>query len=131
MDVSVADLLATARVVSLPLARRFRGLETREAVLLRGPSGWTEFSPFVEYDDAEAVAWLRAAVDFGWNESAPGLRDTVRVNATMPAVDAADVPAVLARFPGCRTVKVKVAERGQSLDDDLARVAAVRRELGD
>jgi len=131
MDVSVADLLATARVVSLPLARRFRGLETREAVLLRGPSGWTEFSPFVEYDDAEAVAWLRAAVDFGWNESDLGLRDTVRVNATMPAVDAADVPAVLARFPGCRTVKVKVAERGQSLDDDLARVAAVRRELGD
>jgi O-succinylbenzoate synthase len=54
----------------------------------------------------------------------------VRVNATVPAIPAAAVPALLARFPGVRTAKVKVAERGQSLADDLERVAAVRAVLG-
>ena len=36
------------------------------------------------------------------------------------------MPDVLARFPGARTAKVKVAESGQSLADDVARVNAVR-----
>lgn len=130
MHPTLDDLLATARVVSLPLVSRFRGVEVREALLLEGPEGWTEFSPFTEYDDREASAWLAAAIDFGWNPAPPALRDTIRVNATMPAVTAAEVPAVLARFPGCRTVKIKVAEPGQSLADDAARVAAVRAALG-
>ncbi|WP_309137834.1 enolase C-terminal domain-like protein, partial [Escherichia coli] len=34
---------------------------------------------------------------------------------------------VLARYPGVSTFKIKVAEKGQSLDDDLRRVAAVRQ----
>lgn len=33
---------------------------------------------------------------------------------------------MLARYPGARTAKVKVAEGGQTLDDDVARVRAVR-----
>jgi O-succinylbenzoate synthase len=119
-------------VVSLPLNTRFRGIETREALLLRGPAGWTEFSPFVEYGDAEAAAWLAAAIDFGWRE--PQLRDgaptRIHVNATLPAVSADAVAGVLERFPGCRTVKVKVAEAGQSLADDVARIAAAREFLG-
>jgi O-succinylbenzoate synthase len=52
------------------------------------------------------------------------------VNATVPAVEAARVPEVLARFPGCRTAKVKVADPGQALADDVARVRAVREALG-
>jgi O-succinylbenzoate synthase len=40
------------------------------------------------------------------------------------------VAEILDRFPGCRTVKVKVAEPGQQLADDVARVAEVRRYLG-
>jgi|JI10StandDraft_1071094.scaffolds.fasta_scaffold441744_2 O-succinylbenzoate synthase len=130
MRPTVTDLLATAHVVSLPLTSRFRGIDVREAMLIEGPEGWTEFSPFTEYGDTEASAWLAAAIDFGWNPAPPALRDTIRVNATMPAVTADDVPAVLARFPGCRTVKIKVAEPGQSLADDTARVAAVRAALG-
>ncbi len=55
---------------------------------------------------------------------------SVRVNATVPAIPAAAVPALLARFPGVRTAKVKVAERGQSLADYLERVGAVRDALG-
>ena len=68
---SVAELLDGARVVALPLVTRFRGIEVREAMLLRGPNGWTEFSPFLEYDDAESSAWLAAAIDFGWGAETP------------------------------------------------------------
>ncbi len=67
----LAELLTDAHVVSLPMRVRFRGITTREAVVLRAPEGWTEFSPFVEYDDAEAAAWLRATVDFGWTAHEP------------------------------------------------------------
>ena len=125
----LADLLADAHVVALPMRVRFRGITTREAVVLRGPAGWTEFSPFVEYDDAEAAAWLRATVDFGWTDHEPAA-DSVPVNATVPAIAAADVADLLARYPGCTTAKVKVAEPGTTVDDDVARVAAVRRVMG-
>lgn len=126
----LAELLDGARVVALPLTTRFRGIETREAMLLRGPNGWTEFSPFVEYDDAESAAWLAAAIEFGWGEATPVVRDRIPVNATLPAVAPDRVDEVLARFGGTRTVKVKVAERGQVLADDVARVRAVRAFLG-
>jgi O-succinylbenzoate synthase len=127
---TVAELLDGARVVSLPLVTRFRGIEVREAMLLHGPNGWTEFSPFTEYDDAEASAWLAAAIDFGWGATPPAVRDSIPVNATLPAVAADRVEEVLSRFPGTRTVKVKVAERGQTLQDDVARVRATRAFLG-
>ncbi|MET0828835.1 MAG: o-succinylbenzoate synthase, partial [Microbacterium sp.] len=127
---SLSDLLDTARVVSLPLATRFRGIDVREAVLIEGPEGWTEFSPFLEYEDLEASAWLAAAIDFGWMPAPAALRTTIAVNATVPAVDAASVAEVLARFDGCRTAKVKVAEPGQRLADDVARVRAVREAMG-
>jgi len=127
---SLADLRDGAHVVALPLTTRFRGVDVREALLVEGPEGWTEFSPFVEYDDPEAATWLSAAIDFGWERQPAPLRGDVRVNATVPAVDAGRVPEILARFEGCRTAKVKVAERGQHLSDDVARVRAVRDELG-
>lgn len=124
------ELTASAHVVSIPLTTRFRGIDVREAMLLRGPEGWTEFSPFLEYDAAESAAWLAAAIDDGWHEAPAPLRERIAVNATVPAVAADDVAAVLARFDGCRTAKVKVAERGQQLADDVARVRAVRERMG-
>jgi o-succinylbenzoate synthase len=125
----LADLLEDAHVVALPMRVRFRGITSREAVVLRGPTGWTEFSPFVEYDDAEAAAWLRAAIDFGWAQHEPAA-DSVAVNATVPAIAPDAVAGLLARYPGCTTAKVKVAEPGTTIDDDVARVAEVRRIMG-
>jgi O-succinylbenzoate synthase len=124
------DLLGGVRVVALPMATRFRGVTVREAALVEGPAGWTEFAPFVEYGDAESAAWLAAAIEFGWSEPPAPLRDVVPVNATVPAVPAEAVAGVLARFPGCRTAKVKVAEPGGRLEDDIARVRAARQALG-
>lgn len=40
------------------------------------------------------------------------------------------MPDVLARFSRCRTAKVKVAEPGQMLADDIDRVRAVREAMG-
>jgi O-succinylbenzoate synthase len=122
----LADLLATARVVSLPMKVRFRGVMQREVLLLEGPAGWAEFSPFLEYDDDEAAAWLAAALEAGWRGFPAPVRDSVPVNATVPAVAPAEVPGVLARYDGAQTVKIKVAETGQDIDQDVARVAAVR-----
>jgi O-succinylbenzoate synthase len=127
---ALTDLLATSRVVSLPLRQPFRGITTREAMLFEGPEGWTEFSPFLEYDDAEASSWLAAAIDFGWTPVGALVRSSIRVNATLPAVAPDRVAEVLSRFPGCRTVKIKVANVGQVLADDVARVAEARALLG-
>ena len=128
---TLAEVLAGAHVVRLPLRTRFRGVTEREALLVEGPRGWTEFSPFVEYGPEEAATWLAATLDFGWGAEPEVRADRVEVNATLPAVAADDVPAVLERYRGCRTVKVKVAEPGGSLDADVARVAAARRWVGD
>jgi o-succinylbenzoate synthase len=120
------DVLDRVHVVALPMRVRFRGITTRELVLIDGPAGWGEFGAFLEYGDAEAAHWLAAALDSAYRPPPPPRRDRIDVNATVPAVDAAQVPDILARFPGARTAKVKVAEPGQSLDDDVARVDAVR-----
>lgn len=105
---------------------RFRGITTREVALFDGPVGWGEFGAFPEYGPAEAAQWLVSAVEAAYREGPAPRRDRIPVNATVPAVDPAQVPEVLARFPGAQTAKVKVAEPGQTLADDVARVEAVR-----
>jgi o-succinylbenzoate synthase len=130
MLAALDDLVATARVVSLPLVTPFRGIRVREAMLFEGPEGWSEFSPFLEYDDVEASDWLAAAIEFGFAPLPPQFRTSVSVNATLPAVAPADVAQILDRFGPCRTVKVKVGEPGQTLAEDVARVAETRAHLG-
>ena len=124
------ELREVAHVVALPLVTRFRGIDVREAVLLRGPSGWAEFAPFPEYQDAEAATWLAAAIDDGWGSEPSLVRDVIPVNATLPAAGPSEIDAVLDRFGATRTVKVKVAERGQTLADDVERVRETRRLIG-
>lgn len=124
---SADEILERAHVVALPMAVTFRGVTTREALLIDGPAGWGEFSPFTEYGAEESAAWLRAGIEAAFT-GLPEAHGEVEVNGTIPAVlDVADVEPVLARYPGVTTFKIKVAEKGQSLDDDLRRVNAVRR----
>ncbi|GAA6524896.1 o-succinylbenzoate synthase [Intrasporangium sp. DVR] len=126
----LAALLERAHVVSIPMRVRFRGLGEREALLFEGPSGWGEFAPFTEYGDEESARWLAAAIEEAHSTRPTPVRTVVPVNATVPAVAPDRVPEVLARFDGCTTAKVKVAERGQGLLDDLDRIAAVRDAMG-
>ena len=116
-------------VYRIPMRTPFRGIDVREGVLVRGEVGWGEFSPFWDYDDAECVPWLaaaREAADVGW--PAPR-RTSVPVNVTVPAVGPDEAHAMVTRG-GCRTAKVKVAEPGQTLADDQARLEAVRDAIG-
>ncbi|MCP1388072.1 o-succinylbenzoate synthase [Corynebacterium sp. TA-R-1] len=122
---TLEDILDRAHVVALPMAVRFRGVTTREALLIDGPAGWGEFSPFLEYAPREAAAWLNAGIEAAYL-GLPAAEGAVEVNGTVPAVPASEVEAVLARFPGVRTFKIKVAEQGQTLADDISRVNRVR-----
>ena len=104
---------ADAWVYRVPLRTRFRGIDVRDGVLVRGPAGWGEFSPFWDYDVAESRRWWAAAVESaveGWPDP---VRTSVPVNVTVPAVDAERAHAIVAAS-GCRTAKVKVAEPGQT-----------------
>ncbi len=116
-------------VYSTGLRDRFRNLDRRDGVLLRGPAGWGEFSPFWDYDDVTCVPWLRAAVEAATLPYPTPVRERVAVNATVPAVGPVRAAEIVASS-GCTTVKVKVAQAGQSLGEDLDRVAAVRDALG-
>lgn len=125
----LGEVLDSVRVVALPMRVRFRGITTREVALLHGPCGWGEFGPFAEYGDQESAHWLAGAIESAWQGPPGPLREKIPVNATVPAVPADQVPAILKRFPGVSTAKVKVAEPGQSLSDDIARVSAVRHHV--
>ena len=102
----------------------FRGVRHREALLFEGENGWAEWSPFVEYDDDEARVWLQAALDQGFGPKRE-VRE-VNLNATLPAVNGEQVAHVLSMFPNFDTIKIKVAEKGQTIEQDLDRVTTVR-----
>lgn len=122
----VDDILDRLHVVALPMRMPFRGITTREVALIEGPAGWGEFGAFLEYQPEEAAHWLAAGLEAAYRPRPQARRLRIPINATVPAVPAGEVTEVLARFPGARTAKVKVAEPGQSLADDVARVNAVR-----
>jgi O-succinylbenzoate synthase len=122
------ELLGTLRAFAIPMRTKFRGITVREGALLHGPAGWGEFSPFTEYGPAESARWLASAIESATVPWPAPLRDSVPVNVTVPAVEPGRAYEIVAAS-GCRTAKVKVAERGQAPGEDLDRVAAVRDAL--
>lgn len=111
-------------ILSLPMRSKFRSISTREIAIFKGVR-WSEFSPFVEYPDAEAATWLRAALSWA-NDPLPSLeRTTIPTNATLPAVAPEQVAEVLDSFGNFRSVKIKVGETGQSRAEDVARIRKV------
>ncbi|MGA8850101.1 MAG: o-succinylbenzoate synthase [Aeromicrobium sp.] len=117
------------RTFAIDMPTRFRGISRREGMVVHGPAGWAEFSPFLDYDAAQCVPWLAAALDSAERVWPAPVRQQVAVNCTVPAVGP-DQAADIVNRSGCATAKVKVAEPGQSLSEDLDRVAAVRDALG-
>ena len=114
----------TRRTFRIPLRVRFRRVTERTGVLLHGPAGWGEFSPFPEYGARVAAPWLACALEAACGSWPEAVRDTVPVNSIIPAVAPATAHA-MTLAAGCSTAKVKVAE-----GDDEARVEAVRDALG-
>jgi O-succinylbenzoate synthase len=120
----IDQLLASMQVVALPLKSKFRGITVREVALFKGPAGWGEFAPFLEYDDVESSTWLLSAIDAATNPAPMAYRGFIKVNATLPALNSAqEIEELLQSFVGCDTVKIKV---GENLGEDIVRVARVR-----
>lgn len=121
------SILESVHVVALPTRTNFRSVQLREIALFQGPEGWGEFSPFLEYGEKECVPWLVSGIESATNPPIESLRSKIEINATMPAInDRDEIALVLAWFPGCKTVKIKV---GANLKEDLARIAYVRQLL--
>jgi O-succinylbenzoate synthase len=114
------QILRSARVLAIPMRIKFRGVTTREVVLFEGTNGWAEWSPFPEYPDEEAAIWLKAAIEWAFGGLPEPKLKTVKVNATLPAVE--NIEEALAPFGKFEVVKIKVAEKGQSIEDDFRRI---------
>lgn len=119
-----------AIAVQLHLTVPFRRITHREIILLHGPGGWGEFCPFPEYGPERTRFWLESALEAALGLRPEPHRHTIAVNATVPAIDALQVPDFLASIKA-DTIKVKVAEAGQHIDDDVARLKSVRHIMGD
>jgi O-succinylbenzoate synthase len=117
------DLLATLRVIAFPTRTNFRGIKLREVALMRGPHGWGEFSPFLEYDDKECRPWLASAIEAATVARPKRYRDSIAVNGTIPELnDKKEIEELMRSYQGVKTFKVKV---GRNLNEDVARVARV------
>jgi O-succinylbenzoate synthase len=108
----------------IPLRLPFRGVTRRSGVLVSGPAGWGEFSPFPEYGPELTRHWRAAATEAATRQWPPPVRSSIPVNVTVPATSPERARAIVAGS-GCTTAKVKVGE-----GDDAARVEAVRDALG-
>lgn len=115
--------------VRIPMRHRFRRVDHRDAVLIEGPAGWGEFSPFPDYPPEVTTRWLAAALEQAFSDPPGAGRMEIPVNVTIPAVPPS-VAAEMVAESGASTAKVKIADPGDSAADDEARVAAVREALG-
>jgi len=119
------QLLDTLRVIALPMKTKFRGITVREVALIKGEHGWAEFSPFIEYDDAESAPWLASALEAATTPKPQLYRTSLAINGTIPALnDPGDLKKVVDSFPGVNTFKVKV---GTNLAEDLTRIDVIRQ----
>lgn len=114
------EILASLQVLSLPTRTNFRSVTKREVALFKGPNGWGEFSPFLEYDPEESSHWLGAGIEAAFGQLPAPIRDEIEINATLPAVDTKlDVEQILSWYPGTKVVKIKI---GGDLASDIERI---------
>ena len=85
MSLTLEEALASLRVLALPMRTTFRSLDIRETALFKGENGWGEFAPFVEYSDQESLPWLESAIEAADKPLSPALRESIPINATVPA----------------------------------------------
>ena len=117
-------LLESLRVVALPTETNFRGVTVREIALIQGEYGWGEFSPFLEYDDAESAPWLACAIEAATTPKPKLYRTEVAVNGTIPALnDEVELARIVDSYPGVTTFKIKV---GSNAQEDIARINIIR-----
>ena len=112
-------MLEDLQVLAIPTKTNFRGINLREVVIFRGPFGYSEFSPFIEYSNIESTNWMRAALEAAYKPKPELKQKTVKINATLPKVDLDKVKNILNLYPGAKTIKIKV----DSFNEDAKLVA--------
>lgn len=140
-EIDPASLPATTRDVldgvdrillhHLPMTVRFRRVTSRDGLLLHGPAGWGEAAPFWDYAPQESSTWLLAALEGTLVPAPPARRSALPVNVTVPVCTPEEADRRVRASGGCATAKVKVADPGTSVAEDVERVAAVRAALHD
>jgi O-succinylbenzoate synthase len=113
---------------------QFRATTIRKGLVFEGTDGWGEFAPFDNYDDEISGRWLAGALEQAFTQWPDPIRSSVPINAIIPAVDATAAAALTFRAvveSGMTTLKVKVAQPGQSVEEDIARLEAIRLQLSD
>ncbi len=121
---TLEEIFKDFHLVKLNLKTPFRGVSYREVALFKGPSGWGEFSPFLEYNQYESASWLAAGIEAAFRDQTPLERDEISINATLPAInDRESIEKIMALYPGAKTVKIKV---GNDKKVNLARIATVK-----
>ena len=110
---------------SLTLREKFRGLNSREGVLLQGPAGWGEFSPFPNYTPEQDSLWLRAALESAFVPFDFPKDASIGVNAIIGDNEDPYRASIRAlEVFGCTTVKIKV---GLDVASDVKRVEGIVR----
>lgn len=115
--------------VRIPMRHRFRRVDHREAILIKGPSGWGEFSPFPDYRPEVTTRWLASALEAACSTLPEPGRLRIPFNVTVPVVPP-EVAAALVGESGAKTAKVKVGDPGIPAGADEERLDAVVEALG-
>ncbi|WP_022868546.1 o-succinylbenzoate synthase [Schaalia vaccimaxillae] len=123
------DGIEALLVYSIPMTTRFRRVTSRDGLLLRGSAGWGEAAPFWDYEAAESALWLRAALEEAREGVPAPIRDRVPVNVTIPVQSPEAAYERVVASGECATAKVKVADPGSSLAQDVERIEAVADAL--
>jgi o-succinylbenzoate synthase len=125
MDPLTAGTDAVVGRFKIPLVVPFAGVALREGLVVEGPAGHGEVSPFpVLTGRPEQTPHYLAAMEAAEGNWPDPLRDDIPVHATIPAIPALNAFELTKAF-GCASAKVKV---GDPEDDE--RLAAVRDALG-
>lgn len=130
----IENLASQAIAFALPLTTKFRSTEVRTGLVFQGSAGWGEFAPFPEYNDEIAGRWLAGSLEAAFGDWPEPIRPSVPINAIIPAVEpttAASMTFKAVVEHGMTTLKVKVANKDQTVEDDLARLEAIKSQLED
>ena len=131
LPASIADLLPRVHVLRLPMVTRFRGITEREVMLIEGPDGWAEFSPFLEYGPVESSRWLQAALEFAGllpPESAQVGPDPASDSANPTSASANPIPA--STEPGIPAARTSVPVNATLPARPLAEVESILARFG-
>ncbi|MDD7540620.1 MAG: enolase C-terminal domain-like protein [Mobiluncus porci] len=120
--------ITAAYVYEIPMTTQFRGITSRDGLILQGAAGLAEAAPFWNYPPDVALRWFEGAFAVA-TKGLPAAPAPTPLNVTVPIVEPATAVR-LVETSGCLTAKVKVADPRASLEEDVARLRAVRDALG-